>query len=412
MSGDSSRGWIKAAKGIRYREHATRKHGKRPDRYYALQYKRDGKVYNESVGWASDGVTQDECEKRLVALRENWRSGEGPQTLAEMRQTAEEAREAAAAAKEEARQRLITVKDYFERYYQPQTKRTLKQVSWGKEASLFKLWIDPAVGKLPLVEVGFTHWDALLKRMDKSGLSQRTKEYAAGVLRRILRHAQDRGMEIKIPTARQIGASAPKDNRRLRVLTPAESETILTELETRDVHAWRVVKFAMLTGCRASEAFKLRWRDVDLEAEHLRFVDTKNKEARTLFLSPTLLELLQSFGPGASDAVVFPRADGKPHVEAPHHFKEVIQEQKMNEGRGPRDRISFHSIRHTVATNLAGILDIRSLMDVMGWKQVAMAARYVHSNESTKRAAMAALEKTLAPAEKGKIIPFKEKVAL
>jgi len=30
-------------------------------------------------------------------------------------------------------------------------------------------------------------------------------------------------------------------------------------------------------------------------------------------------------------------------------------------------------------------------MDVMGWKQVEMAARYVHSNENTKRAAMAAL---------------------
>jgi hypothetical protein len=59
-----------------------------------------------------------------------------------------------------------------------------------------------------------------------------------------------------------------------------------------------------------------------------------------------------------------------------------------------------------VATNLAGILDIRSLMDVMGWKQVAMAARYVHSNEDTKRAAMAALEKPLAPQEKGKVLSF------
>ncbi len=406
MSGDSSLGWVKAAKGIRYREHPTRKHGKRPDRYYALQYKRDGKVFNEAVGWASDGVTQDECEKKLVALRENWRSGEGPQTLTDMRRAAEEARDEAEAAKEEARQRLITVKDYFEHHYQPQSKRTLKQVSWEKEASLFKFWIDPVVGKLPLVAVGFAQWDALLKRMDKSGLSQRTKEYAAGVLRRIMRHAHDRGMEVKIPTARQIGASAPKDNRRLRVLAPKESETILAKLVDRDIEAWRVVKFAMLTGCRASEAFKLRWRDVDLEAGQLRFTDTKNKESRTLFLSPALTELLKSFGPGAPDSVVFPRADGKPHVEAPHHFKEVVQEQKMNEGRGPRDRISFHTIRHTVATNLAGILDVRSLMDIMGWKQVAMAARYVHSNENTKRAAMAALEKTLAPQDKAKVIPF------
>jgi len=44
-------------------------------------------------------------------------------------------------------------------------------------------------------------------------------------------------------------------------------------------------------------------------------------------------------------------------------------------------------------TILAGMLDIRSLMDVMGWKQAAMEARYVHSNENTKRAALAAFEK-------------------
>ena len=141
----------------------------------------------------------------------------------------------------------------------------------------------------------------------------------------------------------------------------------------------------MLTGCRASEAFKLRWRDVDFKTETLRFVDTKNKETRILSLSKAVTELLKSFGPGGLDAVVLSRADGKPHVEAPHHFKEVVKEQKMNDGRDPRDRISFHSIRHTVATNLAGKLDIRSLMDVMGWKQVSMAARYVHSNEGTKR---------------------------
>jgi len=399
-------GWCKAAKGIRYREHAIRKHGKRPDRYYALQYKLNGKVYNEAIGWASDGVTQEVCEKLLVQLRDAWRSGTGPQTYAEMKADAVK-QKAEQAAREVAEQsRLITVTEYFERHYQPQTKRTLRQTSWVREASLFKFWIEPIVGNLPLLEVSFLHWDVLLKNTDKAGLSQRTMEYVAGVLRRILRHAQDRGMEIKIPTAKQIGATAPKDNRRLRALTPQESEAILTALEGRDINAWRVVKFAMLTGCRASEAFGLRWRDVDLEAGELRFVDTKNKETRVLFISPALIELLKSFTSGMPDSVVFPRADGKPHVEAPHAFRAVVEAFGLNDGRGSRDRVSFHTIRHTVATQLARSLDVRSLMDIMGWKVVAMAARYIHSNEDTKRAAMAALEKTLAPKGPAKVIPF------
>ena len=64
---------------------------------------------------------------------------------------------------------------------------------------------------------------------------------------------------------------------------------------------------------------------------------------------------------------------------------------RFNEGRGRLDRISFHSIRHTVATELANKLDLRSLMDVMGWKVPAMALRYMHGDEEKKIDALEAL---------------------
>ena len=406
MRDKKSLGWVKAAKGIRYREHASRKHGKRADRYYSLQYKRGGKVYNEAVGWSSDGVTQDACEKLLVALRDNWRNGQGPQTYTEMREEAAKQKAAIEAAEVAQKNRLITVADYFKNHFLPYAMRAKKIASWKKEDSHFRIWIDPAVGTVPVVEISFPQWDTLLKHMDKAGLSPRTQEYVAGTLRRILRHATERGFEVKIPSAKQVGAVAPKDNRRLRTLTPAESESILSALEKRNLHAWRLTKFAMLTGCRASEAFNLCWRDVDLEEKKLRFVDTKNRDTRTIFLSPSLMELLQSFGPGKPGEVVFARPDGKKYTEPPQTFRTVVSLLELNEERDPRDKVSFHTIRHTVATQLAKSLDVRSLMDVMGWKVVAMAARYIHSNEDTKRAAMASLEKTLAPQEKGKVLPF------
>lgn len=399
--------WFRAAKGIRYREHATRKHGKRADRYFALQYKLDGKVINEGVGWASDGVTQDECEKLLVILRENWRSGSGPATLTDVRKLAQEQNKQQELEAEQNKWKQTTLTDYFEQYYLPHAKRIKKEVSWAKEESLFKHWISPVMGRLPLLEVDFSHWDKMLTKMDKAKLSQRTKEYAAGTLRRIMRHAQDRGFDLRIPTARQVGATAPKDNRRLRVITPKERDSILSALEEVDIHAWRLVRFAMLTGCRASEAFNLRWQDVDLDAGELRFHNTKNKDSRVIYLSAELVALLKDFGPAEKTAIVFPRSDGNPHVEAPFHFKEVVKELKLNENRDARDRISFHSIRHSVATELARFLDVRSLMDVMGWKQIAMAARYIHSNEETKRAAMTALAESSKQSQ-GKVLPFRK----
>ena len=411
MSDKKSLKWCKAAKGIRYREHATRKHGKRPDRYYTINFKRDGKMIEEAVGWSSDGVTQAACEKLLVQLRDNWRNGTGPQTYAEMKASAAK-QKAEQAAREAAEQsRLITVADYFEQHFLPYAKRTKKPESWGHELSHFNNWINPALGHLPVMEIGFPQWEILLKRLDKGQLAQRSKEYITGTLRRILRHAVERGLDVKVPTGKQVGVTAPKDNRRLRVLTPKESEDILSELEKRSVHAWRLVKFAMLTGCRASEVFNLRWHDVNLEEKQLRLIDTKNKDDRVIFLSPAVLELLTSFGPGRPDGIVFPRSDGKQHAEAPSSFRTAVESLGLNEGRSHRDRVSFHTIRHTVATQLAKSLDVRSLMDIMGWKVVAMAARYIHSNEDTKRAAMAALEKTIAHAEKGKVLQFKGKAA-
>ncbi|MCT4628009.1 hypothetical protein [Halodesulfovibrio sp.] len=42
-------------RGIRYREHPTRKHGVKKDRYFAICYQKDGKRREAALGWASEG---------------------------------------------------------------------------------------------------------------------------------------------------------------------------------------------------------------------------------------------------------------------------------------------------------------------------------------------------------------------
>ena len=50
--------WIPSQyRGVRYREDATRKHGVKADRYFAIRYQSGGKTKEEGVGWASEGVT-------------------------------------------------------------------------------------------------------------------------------------------------------------------------------------------------------------------------------------------------------------------------------------------------------------------------------------------------------------------
>jgi integrase len=96
------------------------------------------------------------------------------------------------------------------------------------------------------------------------------------------------------------------------------------------------------------------------------------------------LDLFDSIEQGSPDVRVFGKKDGNPYLQSPSAFATAVDKLKLNEGRSKRDRVVFHSIRHTVAIRLARHLGARDLMDVMGWRTVQMAMRYVHANEDAK----------------------------
>lgn len=263
-----------------------------------------------------------------------------------------------------------------------------------------QVWILPLLGDLPLVQRGFSEWSALVRSMSSKKLSQRTREYVAGTLRRFMRHAQDRALPVHIPTSKQIGAQAPKHNRRLRVLTPDEAEKLLTTLAKLDSATERLTRFCMPTGCRLSEAAHLTWAHVDLTCQTVYFVDTKNKDSRVVYLSLELVKMLMALHGHNSNEIVFPRRDGRPFIDkegrsdSPYSFSEAVKILGFNEVRGIGDRVTFHTSGHTAAMNLAKMLDVRSLMDVMGWKVIEMAVRYIHTQEKTKHHAANALSES------------------
>lgn len=384
--------WIKAGKGIRYFEHPDRKHGKRADRYYALTYKLDGKTRCEGLGWESENYVpgeslQTRAERLLAQLRENQRIGSGPKTLAEMRSEAK-ARDAEKARLNEAEaHRLILLDSFFESTFIPHALRSKKPKSAEKEFGLYRYWIKPNLGDIPLVQIDLQAWSRLLKPLDKAKLALASKRYICGTLCRILRLARELGHQVYIPEMKQLGITNIGENRRLRIITDEEIVMILDALKERDIHAYRIVLFGALTGCRFSEAASLKWGDVT-SFGGITFKDTKNKSSRTIPLSNELEKLFSTMTREGNIDIVFKNSNGNKYKEAPQAFKNVIKELGLNDGHDRLDRISFHSLRHTVATKLARTLDIRTLMDTLGWKQVSMAARYMHGDEDKKRAAL------------------------
>ena len=386
--------WIKTESlGVYYREHPTRVYGVGKDKYYALFYKHEGKTRCEALGWASEKWTEGKASEVMGKLRDNRAYGTGPQTVAELKERIKEEREAEEKTKAAKAKQQVSLRDYWHEHYYAFGKRSKKANTFEKEESHFKHWLEPNLGDKPLVSITIEDWDRLMRLFDKANLKPRSKQYISGTLRRIMKHARDRGITVAIPTGKQIGATGGANNRRMRVITPDEQKDILDGLQTRNPFAYRITYFAFLTGCRISEAARLKWSDIDLENSpgSITFRDTKNKEERIIAISQKMREFLEQIFPRDSKSLVFTREDGKQYQEAPTTFALVVEKLGLNEGRDEYDRISFHNIRHTVATRLAPNLDLRSLMDVMGWKVVAMAARYIKSSEQAKREALECL---------------------
>ncbi len=395
--------WFKSDyKGIRFRKHPTRRHGVQPDRYYSVYFKLDGKTKTEGIGWASSGIKAKEVYEDLCELKRNQKAGKKPRTFKEKREMGE-------LAIQDEKDKSITLDQYWPSYLE-YAGRTKKKQSWEKEQSHFKHWLSPTLGKVKLREIRLDQWDLLVGKLTKAELAQRTIEYITGTLRRVLKHAYDRRVTDEAPpSGKRIGVKGPgNSNSRLRVITVSETEAILNRLAEIDPHGEKITRFAFLTGCRVSEAFNLRWRDIETARGVITFPDTKNKDSRQIQISEPIAKLFSADQGKAPESHAFIMENGSPYKESPYSFRQVVNELNLNDGQPSRYRITFHSIRHSVATELAKHLNLRDLMDVMGWRTVQMAMRYIHGNEKAKRNALAGLEKNLKPKERGKVIKIKQ----
>jgi hypothetical protein len=136
--------------GVRYREHKDRKYNGRPDRYFFIRYKRAGKLVEEAVGWASNGMNGAKATKLRAEITQNIREGSGPQSL-------EEKREIEQAKQEHRRQQKIQeAKDQFNfgqlaSEYQKWAREN--KASWKDDEYRYNKHLKPALAHLPLKDI-------------------------------------------------------------------------------------------------------------------------------------------------------------------------------------------------------------------------------------------------------------------
>ena len=343
--------WIKTPhRGLRYYEHASRKHGKQKDRYYSIRFKVAGTDYTYGIGWMSDGVPEailkdepglgftDFCLKQLRFYKNNVKAQAGPRSPKERRKEGE-AQEAAKRAELELQEReTITVKDFFENSYLPQAKADKKAKSVTREESLFRLWIEPVIGKKQMKDVVPLHIEKIKRDMAAAGLTPRSIEYCLSVVRQIFNTAKRfEAFSGENPTAR---VKFPKpDNARMRFLTHDEADRFLKALKDKSQKAHDEALLSLHCGLRFGEIASITWQDVDIEQGILTIRDAK-AGTRYAFLTDQASEMLRGRNPGNPQDLIFPGRLGKKQTMPSLTFKRVIDELKLNEGiDDPRLRV-------------------------------------------------------------------------
>lgn len=395
--------------GVRYREHPTRKHGVKPDQYFAIRFRVAGSRREEALGWASQGWTAAKAAQTLAKLQEAARTGEGATSLAEKRKLAEDKRKAEAEARAVEERENITLAQAWEKYLPVAQANKAAHTAYAEEAA-YRLWLSPTLADKPLKDIKPIHLERIKKTMAEAGRSAQTIRHVLAALRQVFNFAKRHGLYagdnpvslVKKPSA---------DARRLRFLTHDEADRLLAALAERESNVHDMALFALHCGLRAGEIFSLTWGDVDMERGVLILRDTKSGKTRAAYMTEAVAAMLGAMERRGHNDLVFLSANGGRIVQISETFNRVVAALGFNKGvTNPRQKVVFHTLRHTFASWLVeqGV-DLYSVKELMGHGTLAMTERYSHLSPDKLRRAVKTFEAGMDAAKaRGKVVKIGE----
>ncbi|MFO8088791.1 MAG: site-specific integrase [Desulfatiglandaceae bacterium] len=238
--------------------------------------------------------------------------------------------------------------------------------------------------------------------MQKKKRSASTIRTALAVIRQLFNMARRHKIyfgenpvkEVRFPKA---------DNRRTRFLTQAEAGELLAALwrTSPDVHDQAL--FSLGSGARFSELANLTWQDVDLDRGEalLTGIDRTGKsgKSRTVPLTVEAVEMLKRRKAEAQEGqgLVFPSKIGEPMGQISATFMRTVDGLGWNKGViDPRQKIVFHSLRHSYCSWLAMAgVPLYTLVQLSGHETMSMVQRYSHLSPGTLRDAVSLLNGNL-----------------
>jgi integrase len=297
--------------------------------------------------------------------------------------------------------------------------------------ALLRLYILPAIGRLPLTEIRRAHVSKMHSGAANPGAANRAltvvssiwnwagKQHedlglppnpAAGIARNperrcerfltgdelarlgdALARAETIGLPYDVDEAKPGAKHAPKPENRLRKLDP---------------FAIAAIRLLLFTGARLREILHAKWNYVDLERGLLNLPDSKTGR-KSIFLSGPAMDVLAGLPRIASNPHIIPgERAGAPRADLKKPWAAVCKTAGI-------PGVRLHDLRHSFASIGAGAsLGLPVIGKLLGHSQPSTTARYAHLDSDPMRRAVNQIGATISAAmnrnEGAEVVPLRK----
>lgn len=291
----------------------------------------------------------------------------------------------------------MTVDKWSKMWLNEVVKNTRRPLTYESYCKVYKNWIGPNIGRLPISEVKPLDCLNILSKMLELGRAKQTINQTRIVMSGLFKSAIENDLIDKNPITSSTKPNFKyEDKEKIKVLNDDELARFLT-VARRYAH-YDAYRFVLNTGLRVGELVGLQWKDVDLvnrvihirrscEYDHgknvLRTGPPKSKNGyRTIPLTDEAYEILQRQKQHMSQSeeykdFVFVAKDGTPTTYGA--YNELLNLMKR---RYKFQRLSIHMLRHTFATHcIKGGMIPKTLQVILGHADISTTMNiYVHVN--------------------------------
>lgn len=343
--------------------------------------------------------TKSECVEKLKTLKDALAPPAPPRTRADM-----------------------PFGDWMEHWYETYSKPAARPGTRRIYESYLRLYISPGLGHIPLNRLTakdmqqFFVWLKTEGRADqsdgKTGLADSQLRNIHSLCRRALEKAVSGNL---IPQNPASGCKLPPARKgEMNLLSRESMQKLLIQAKEEKYYELFLLEFA--TGLRLGKLTALQWEDLNLTTGELRIseqavvigsevvvTEPRTKAAvRTLLLPPKVLEVFREYRNRNPSRWLFPSPKKEDSPLLPSVVRQRLHRLLDHAGC---ERVRFHDLRHTFATNaLAHGMDIKTLSTILGHVSAATTLNiYTHITDDMQRTAAANIDRGI-----GKVAPQEE----